>query len=204
MSKGSQENVYATPSVEPLKHTRNKGGTEITETDKVSTFIGLDDYDALFAAKYGRRALDLVPFVGDQMLSTPLGVPTPHPVEHMISTHSEVEKDGSQIPPPSSAIIGEGAAVFMDMTETILDTLDRQVKISTSTHLDQESLPQEEQRKRTQKEKHQVLTQTAGYPDLFLPVRENYRISDRFHGYSDHMSADNNPMVLVELKNLSV
>ena len=42
------------------------------------------------------------------------------------------------------------------------------------------------------------------YPDLFLPVRENYRISDRFRGYSDHMSADNNPMVLVELDNLLV
>ena len=204
LSKGSQENVYATPSVEPLRHTSNKGGTEITETDKVSTFTGIDDYNALFAAKYGRGALDPFPFDGDQMLSTPLGAPTPHPVEHMISTHGEVEKDGLQIPPPSSAIIGEGAAVFTDMTETILDTLDRQVKISTSTHLDQESLPQEEQRKSTQKEKPQVLTQTAGYPDLFLLVRENYRISDRFCGYSDHMSADNNPMVLVELKNLSV
>ena len=32
---------------------------------------------------------------------------------------------------------------------------------------------------------------------------ENYRISDRFHGYSDSLSADNNPMVLVELNNLS-
>ena len=41
------------------------------------------------------------------------------------------------------------------------------------------------------------------YPDLFLPVRENYRISDRFHGYSGSLSADNNPMVLVELNNLS-
>ena len=204
LSEGSQENVYATPSKEPLKHTSNKGGTEITETDRVSTFTGLDDYDALFTAKYGRGALDPVPFVGDQMLPTPLGAPTPHPVEHMMSAHDEVEKDGSQIPPPSSTIIGEGAAMFMDMTETILDTLDRQVKTSTNTHLDKESLPQEEQRERTQKEKPQVLTQTAVYPDLFLPVRENYRISDRFHGYSDHMSTDNNPMVLVELNNFSI
>ena len=29
------------------------------------------------------------------------------------------------------------------------------------------------------------------------------RISDHFHGYSDSLSADNNPMVLVELDNLS-
>ena len=41
------------------------------------------------------------------------------------------------------------------------------------------------------------------FPDLFLPVRENYRISDCFHGYSDSLSADNNQMVLVELNNLS-
>ena len=41
------------------------------------------------------------------------------------------------------------------------------------------------------------------YPDLFLPVAENYRISDCFCGYSDSLSSDNNPMVLVELNNLS-
>ena len=41
------------------------------------------------------------------------------------------------------------------------------------------------------------------YPDLFLPVAENHRISDQFCGYSDSLSADNNPMVLVELKSLS-
>ena len=32
---------------------------------------------------------------------------------------------------------------------------------------------------------------------------ENYRISNCFHGYSNSLSADNNPMVLVELNNLS-
>ena len=41
------------------------------------------------------------------------------------------------------------------------------------------------------------------YPDLFLPVAENYRISDQFYGYMDSMSAENNPMVLVELTGLS-
>ena len=41
------------------------------------------------------------------------------------------------------------------------------------------------------------------YPDLFLPVTENHRISDHFCGYLDSLSADNNPMVLVELKSLS-
>ena len=41
------------------------------------------------------------------------------------------------------------------------------------------------------------------YPDLYLPVTENYKISDRFYGYTDSMSADNNPMILVELTGLS-
>ena len=41
------------------------------------------------------------------------------------------------------------------------------------------------------------------YPDLYLPVAENYKISDKFCGYVDSMSADNNPMVLVELTGLS-
>ena len=127
-----------------------------------------------------------------------------HPMEHMKSTQGGIEKDGSQLPPPSSAIIGEGAVVFMDMTETILDTLDRQVKTSPSTHLDKELLPQEEQKEMIPKKKPQVLMQTDIYPDLFLPVRENYRISDRFCGYSDYISIDNNPMVLVELNNLSI
>ena len=41
------------------------------------------------------------------------------------------------------------------------------------------------------------------YPDLYLPVVENYRISDKFHGYLDSLSTDNNQMVLVELIGLS-
>ena len=41
------------------------------------------------------------------------------------------------------------------------------------------------------------------YPDLYLLVVENCRISDKFYGYLDSLSADNNPMVLVELKGLS-
>ena len=40
-------------------------------------------------------------------------------------------------------------------------------------------------------------------PDLYLPVVENYQISDTFYGYSDSLSTDNSPMVLVELKGSS-
>ena len=70
MSEGSRKGVYATPYVDPSEHTINIDGTdyhsEITETDRVSTFTGLDDYDKLFAAKHGRGALDPVPKVGGQ------------------------------------------------------------------------------------------------------------------------------------------
>ena len=41
------------------------------------------------------------------------------------------------------------------------------------------------------------------YPDLYLPVKGNFRISEVFYGYSDSLSLDNNPMVLVELKDLA-
>ena len=41
------------------------------------------------------------------------------------------------------------------------------------------------------------------YPDLYLPVTENYRVGDKFYGYTDSVSADNNPMILVELTRLS-
>ena len=41
------------------------------------------------------------------------------------------------------------------------------------------------------------------YADLYLLVAENYKISNRFYGYMDNMSADYNPMVLVDLTGLS-
>ena len=41
------------------------------------------------------------------------------------------------------------------------------------------------------------------YPDLYLLVTESYKISDKFYGYQDRMSADGNQMILVELTALS-
>ena len=113
------------------------------------------------------------------------------------------EKIVPLITPPSSEIIGEGAAVFTNMTETILDALDKQVDASTCFQHAKRSSPKVDQIEKIEKEKSQVSTQKDDFPDLFLPVRENYRISDRFHGYADSLSADNNQMVLVELNNLS-
>ena len=106
---------------------------------------------------------------------------------------------------PSSEIIGEGAAIFTDMTETILDVLDKQVAMSPDMHKQQTKglSSSDNQMKGTQGKKSKTSIQKEGYPDLFLPIVENYRISDCFCGYLDSLSADNNPMVLVELNNLS-
>ena len=175
VSEGSQEGMFATPYIEPSGHAINIGGTdyhsEITETDRVLTFTGLDEYDALFAARHGRGALDPVPTIGDLTFSTTLGVPTPkacpeliNPMDQMMPTHGgavlkQKEKIGPQITPPSSEMIGEGAAVFTDMTETILDALDKQVNTSTCSQHAKRSSSKEDQKEKIQKEKSQVPTQ---------------------------------------------
>ena len=100
MSEGSQEGVYITPYVDPSEHTVNIGGSdyhfEITETDRVSTFTGLDDYDTLFAARHGRGALGPIPKVGEQMTTTSLGIPLPmvhpeliNPMERVMPIHGD-------------------------------------------------------------------------------------------------------------------
>ena len=141
MSEGSQEDV--TPYGIPSEHTINIGGTdyhsEITKTDKVSTFTGLDDYNTLFAARHGRKALDPVPKIGETktMVMMSISLPTVgpeliNPMESILSVHDDAslhqrEQVKEQMASPSSEIIGEGAAIFTDMTETILDILDKQV-----------------------------------------------------------------------------
>ena len=104
---------------------------------------------------------------------------------------------------PSSEIIGEGTAIFTDMTETILNALDQQMAMTPDTQQSKGLSPIDNQMKGIQGGHTTTPDQKESYPDLFLPVVENYRISDHFCGYSDSLSADNNPMVLVELKNLS-
>ena len=104
MSEGSQEGIYATPYEDPSEHTTNEGGTdyhsEITETDKVSTFTGLDDYDTLFAARHGRGALDPVPKIGEQKSTITSGIPPPmagpeliNPMERMMPIHGDAHPD---------------------------------------------------------------------------------------------------------------
>ena len=87
--------------------------------------------------------------------------------------------------------------------ETILDILDKQVAKSPGSQQQTKGLSLKDNQTEVIKSKEPKASQKEAYPDLFLPVMENYRISDRFCGYSDSLSTDNNPMVLVELNNLS-
>ena len=90
------------------------------------------------------------------------------------------------------------------MTEMILDILDKQVATSPGSHQYAKGLSSNEDQKEMIKSKEPIVsTQKEDYPDLFLPVMENYRISNRFCGYSNSLYADNNLMALVELNNLS-
>ena len=116
-------------------------------------------------------------------------------------------------PVSTGHIIGEGAAIFTDMTETMLTTLDQQMVLSSKTQQPEGSLTDNvltsgQIVSSSKVGEFQTRSQTIHntkdiYPDLYLPVADNYRISDQFYGYMDSMSADNNPMILVELKGLS-
>ena len=228
MSEGSQEGVYAPPYVNLLEQTINIGGTDYhptaSEADRVSTYTGLDDYDTLFAARHGRGALDPVPRMSEQMIMTTSMVITTtttstglmvNPLEKVMPVHDiahssqrdqvSIPKDSLQhkVVSPSSEIIGEGAAIFTDMMETILNTLDQQMAMTPDTQQSKGLSPSDNQMKGIQGSKPTTSEQKESYPDLFLLVVENYGICDHFCGYSDSLSADNNPMVLVELKNLS-
>ena len=90
------------------------------------------------------------------------------------------------------------------MIETILDILDKQVATSPSSQQQTKGLSLNDNQTEVIKSKEpKTYPQKEDYPDLFLPIMENYRISDHFHGYLDSMSTGNNPMVLAKLDNLS-
>ena len=112
-------------------------------------YTGLhDDYDTLFEARHGRGALDPAPVTSQEVVSTSFGgiTPTPSSTGMIVNPRTEVRSTngslypnqrehipvgtdlsemGNQVVSPSSGhIIGEGAAILMDMTETMLDALD--------------------------------------------------------------------------------
>ena len=177
----------------------------------------------MFEAIHGRGALDPAPVTSWEVVSTPFGgiAPPPSSTGMIMNPRTEVRstngslypnqrecipfgtdlsKMGHQVISPSLGhIIGESATIFMDMTETVLDALDQQMVLSAEAQKPESSLTDN-----TGQTRSQVMSDTRdSYPDLYLPVVENYKISDKFYGYSDSLSADNNPMVLVELEGLS-
>ena len=172
-----------------------------------------------------RVCMQLLMWIHQNILltTTSLGIPPPmvgpeliNPMERVIPIHG-IAHSGQreqvslthetlklQVGPPSSEIIGEGVAIFTDMTETILDILDKQIATSPSSQQQTKGLSLNDNQTEVIKSKEQKASpQKEDYPDLYLPIMENYRISDHFHGYLDSLSTDNNPMVLVELNNLS-
>ena len=138
-----------------------------------------------------------------------------NPLESVMPTHDIVhssQREQVSLPKetlqpqevsPSSEIIGEGAAIFTDMMEIILNVLDKQIAMAPDTQQSKGLSSSDNQIKGIQGGKPTTSNQKEGYPGLFLPIVENHRMSDCFCGYSDSLSTDNNPMVLVELKNLS-
>ena len=121
---------------------------------------------------------------------------------------------GHRVASPSSGhIIREGAAIFTDMMETMLTALDQQKALSTEALKPEDSLTGNIMTAGQLTGSNQVGESPARslvthdttdiYPDLYLLVVENYRISDKLYGYSDSLSVDNNSMILVELKGLS-
>ena len=118
-----------------------------TEAD---TYTGLaDDYDTLFEARDGRGALHPVPLTNREMVTTSsIGtIPTtlstgminpmievrptyngslPSNQKECVPVGTDLSVIGHRAVFPSSGhIIGEGATIFMDMTETMLDALDQ-------------------------------------------------------------------------------
>ena len=112
-------------------------------------------------------------------------------------------------------ILWDGAAIFTDMTETMLTALDQQMVLSDKAQKPEGSLmsklltPRQvsshgDIRLRESKAIPMSVAKVEDkYPDLYLPVTKNYKINNKFYGYMDSKFADNNPMILVELTGLS-
>ena len=172
----------------------------------------------MFAARHGRGALDQVPTMSKHMIMTSSVGITPitssaglmvNPLNRAeLTSNLEQRERASMTKDPleyrvvslSSEIIGEGAAVFTDMTETTLNALDQQMAMSSDIEKLKGLSIGDNQMKETQ---GKIQITSERYPDLFLPVVENHRVSDHFCGYLDSLSTDNNPMVLVKLDSLS-
>ena len=139
----------------------------VSEPDRLSTYTGLDDYDTLFEARHGRGALDNMAKSGEEAIATSsIGIThvtlsagmTENPRARIRPTldsralppdwkeHVSVSADPSVIehrvvsPVSTGHIIGKGAAIFTDMTETMLTILDQQMVLSSKAQKPKGSL----------------------------------------------------------------
>ena len=121
----------------------------VWEPDRLSTYTGLDNYDTLFEARHGRGAIDNMPRSGEKaiasssigiipvtlsagMTENPMvmirptpnsGLLTPGQKEHVSANAYPSMIEHRVVSPVSTGhIIGEVAAIFTDMTETMLAT----------------------------------------------------------------------------------
>ena len=131
---------------------------EVFKQERLSTCTGLNDYDTLSEGRHGRGAVDNVPNSGERTLVVP-PIRMPSTIasgdmteNHMVGARPKHTPDSGQLPPdqrehvsigeiPSMTgqrvvspvnnqhILGEGAAIFTDMTETMLTALDQQMAL---------------------------------------------------------------------------
>ena len=126
----------------------------VFEQDRLSTYTGLDDYDTLFEARHGRGAIDVMPkseegvlaassmamptttssvgmtenlMVGARPKHIPdSGHPPPNQRGHVSVREIPSTTEHRVVSPMSTGhILWEGAAIFTDMTETMLTALDQ-------------------------------------------------------------------------------
>ena len=122
----------------------------LAKSDQLMTYTGLYDYDTLFEARHGRGARDHIPKKSEEKVSSFMGIiPTTlgtglmvqykdkeKPIVGMepLSQNDRVSMTTdpltNRVVSPSSEIIGEGAVIFTDMTETMLTALDQQLAMS--------------------------------------------------------------------------
>ena len=195
------------------------GGIEyhpvVSESDRLSTYTGLDDYDTLFKARNGRGALDHMPSTsGETIVTSSIGM-TPITLSAGVIENPMVEVGPIPDSGPTSTnkkecvfvsvdpsmmghrvvfsisschIVGEGAAIFTDMTETMLTALDQQMALSSEVQKHEGSLTDNvlttgqligSNKVGESRARSQITHDTKHmYPDLYLPVAENYKISD--------------------------
>ena len=142
--------------------------------------------------------------LGDRMPTSSSAGMFVNPRTKSISSHgSPIPKDNVYVPSAVSTsshpIIGESATVFTDMTDTMLKVLDRRMAVNAQAHELENSLAESACAIGHSRQSMTGYRQDTN-PDWFLLVTGNPRISEVFCGYSDSLSLDNNPLVLVELK----